>query len=48
MRDRTPLSDDPHDGRFGWDLGTFLLVAAVLLLVFWITAELWLPHWGPH
>lgn len=28
------------------DFGTVLFVALVVLLLFWITAELWLPHWG--
>ena len=48
MRDKTPLSDEPDDGRLRWDLGTFLLLAVIVVVIFWITAEVWMPHWGGH
>ena len=38
----------PPDEGFRWDFTTLLVVVLVVLLVFWMTAELWLPHWGPE
>ena len=29
------------------DLATLLLFALVVVLLLWITSELWLPHYGP-
>lgn len=39
-----------HEGRpterFRWDLTTISVLILVVVLVAWLTAELWLPHWG--
>jgi hypothetical protein len=40
--------DIPPDGRFRLDFTTVLVLALVVLLLFWMTSELWLPHWGPE
>jgi len=34
--------------RLRLDFSTVLLLTLVILLLFWMTSELWLPHWGPE
>lgn len=43
-------ADDGEDGSpdatFHWDLATGLLVTTVIVIVLYLTFELWMPHWG--
>lgn len=44
-RDRRRPAGRPTE-RFGWDLTTISVLILVVVLVAWLTAELWLPHLG--
>ncbi|HMF61844.1 MAG TPA: hypothetical protein VK595_15800 [Vicinamibacterales bacterium] len=38
------MSEDGSQDGFRWDFAMVLLVTAIVVLLLWLTSELWLPH----
>ncbi len=47
MPDRLPPSDNARRERFHLDFSVLLLSAFIVVVLLWLTSELWLPHFGP-
>ena len=47
MRRQPDSSPGAHKRERRWDFSAVLLGLVILIVVLWLTAELWLPHPGP-
>ena len=48
MPDIEPSHEQSKDEPTHWDFATILLVATIVIVVLWLTFELWIPHWEPR
>jgi hypothetical protein len=41
-------ADKRPDDTFEWDVWTILVILLAVIVLLLLTAELWLPHYGPE